>query len=87
VWKDRLWSGGMYDAVVCKEWGEWRYLVGTTGRGGTNIVVHGSHKVTATHDDGIHISVTRDRGARDIFSITTSGHTIEHTVVCALERR
>ena len=57
-----MWSGGMYDAVVCKEWGEWRYLVGTTGRGGTNIVVHGSHKVTATHVDGTHQSHSSGSG-------------------------
>ena len=45
-------------AVEFKEWGEGRYLMGTTGRGGTNIVVHGSHKVTATHVNGMHRSVT-----------------------------
>ena len=58
MWKVRLWSGGVHDAVKLKEWGEWRYLMGTTGRGGTITVVHGGHKVTATHVDGIHISVT-----------------------------
>ena len=52
----------MHDAVECKEWGEWRYLMGTTGRGGTHIVVDGSHIVTATHDDGSHQSHSNGSG-------------------------